>query len=280
VSLRAEGAAELGTKVEIKNLNSIRSLERAIRYEQERQAAALDAGEPLVQETRHWDENEGVTKPLRSKEYAFDYRYFPEPDLQPVEPDRAWVDGLRAALPELPAARRARFTADYGLEPATVRILTGDRAWGAFFEAAVELGADPRGAANWMTGDLAGLLNEAHEELESSKVTPRHLSDLVGLVVDDTISTAGGKAALAEAFASGADIGAIVEAKGLRQVSDATELLAIIDRVIEENPAQVQQFRGGKEGVIGFLVGQVMKASSGSANPKEAQRLLRERLTA
>ncbi len=139
-----------------------------------------------------------------------------------MEPDRAWVDGLRAALPELPAARRARFAADYGLEPATVRILTGDRAWGGFFEAAVELGADPRGAANWMTGDLAGLLNEAHEDLESSKVTPGHLAELVALVGDGTISTAGGKAALAEAFSSGDAIGAIVEAKGLRQVSDAT----------------------------------------------------------
>jgi len=278
VSLRPEGTAELGTKVEIKNLNSIRSLERAIRYEQERQAAALDAGETLVQETRHWDENEGVTKPLRSKEYAFDYRYFPEPDLQPVEPDREWVDRLRAALPELPAARRSRFAADYGLEPATVRILTGDRTWGSFFEAAVELGADPRAAGNWMTGDLAGLLNEAHEGLESSKVTPAHIAALVALVGDGTISTAGGKAALAEAFASGEAIEAIVEEKELRQVSDEGALLAIIDRVIEENPSQVEQFRGGKEGVIGFLVGQVMRSSGGSANPKEAQRLLRERL--
>jgi aspartyl-tRNA(Asn)/glutamyl-tRNA(Gln) amidotransferase subunit B len=278
VSVRAVGAGELGTKVEVKNMNSIRSVERAVRYEVERQRQAVDKGEALVQETRHWDEGHGVTSPLRSKEYAFDYRYFPEPDLPPLVPDDEWIEKLRAELPELPAERRRRFVEEYGLEPATARLVGGTGAWADFFEEAVRLGAEPRRAANWMTGDLAALLREHGLELRSSKVTPIHVAELTALVSDGTISTAGAKQALGAAFADGRDVRVIVEDEGLAQISDTSALGAIVDQVIAENPGPVEQFRAGKEGVIGFLVGQVMKASKGAANPREAQRLLRERL--
>jgi aspartyl-tRNA(Asn)/glutamyl-tRNA(Gln) amidotransferase subunit B len=279
VSLRAARTDAFGTKVEIKNMNSIRSVERAVRYEVERQRRALERGESLVQETRHWDEGHGATSPLRSKEYAFDYRYFPEPDLPPVEPDEEWIEKLRAGLPELPAERRRRFAEQYALDAAAARIVGGPTEWADFFEEAVRLGAEPRPAANWMVGDLAALLREHDVDLRSSPLTPQHLADLTRLVADGTISSAGAKQALAEAFGTGLPIPDIVEKKGLAQISDVSALGTIVDGVIAENPGPVEQFRRGKEGVIGFLVGQVMKASKGAANPQEAQRLLRERLS-
>jgi aspartyl-tRNA(Asn)/glutamyl-tRNA(Gln) amidotransferase subunit B len=277
VSVRPIGAEELGTKVEIKNMNSIRSVERAVHFEVDRQRQALERGHELIQETRHWDEGQGVTSPLRSKEAAFDYRYFPEPDIPPLEPDPEWIEKLRAELPELPAERRRRFVEQYGLEPALARIVGGGE-WAPFFEAAVSLGADPRAAANWMTGDLAALLREHAVPLAEAKVSPQHVADLTRLVADGTISTAGAKQALGEAFATGRGIEEIVADKGLAQISDEAALGAIVDEVLAENTGPVEQFRAGKEGVIGFLVGQVMKRSKGAANPQEAQRLLRERL--
>ena len=279
ISLRPKGSTEFGTKVEIKNMNSIRSLERALRYEQERQAKALDAGKKLIQETRHWNEDEARTTSMRSKEEAFDYRYFPEPDLPLLEPDREWVEAVRASLPELPSARRERYVSAVGLRPDQAHILAGDRAWADFFEQAVELGADPKGAANWMTQDLAGALNDARVELADTQVTPRHIADIVRLVAEGTVSGSGAKQVLAEVITAGGDAASIVDEKGLRQVSDTGELSAVVDQVIADNPGPVEQFRGGKEGVIGFLVGAVMKASGGSANPKVVQELLRERLS-
>jgi aspartyl-tRNA(Asn)/glutamyl-tRNA(Gln) amidotransferase subunit B len=277
VSVRPAGTTELGTKVEIKNMNSIRSVERAVRYEVDRQRTALERGEALIQETRHWDESKGTTSPLRSKEYAFDYRYFPEPDLPPLAPDEEWIEKLRAELPELPAERRRRFSGQYGLEPATARIVGSSRASADYFEEAVSLGADPRAAANWMAGDLAALLREHDVPLAESKVTPRHMADVTALVGDGTISTAAAKQVLAESFASGRAAREVVEEKGLAQIGGGA-LEGIVDEVIAENPGPVEQFRGGKEGVIGFLVGQVMKKSGGAANPREAQDLLRRRL--
>lgn len=278
VSVRPVGQDELGTKVEVKNLNSIRSLYRALLYEDERQRAALEAGGTLVQETRHWDENAGVTTPGRSKEYASDYRYFPEPDLTPLEPDPAWIERLRAELPELPAARRRRLELAYGLDHRQAALVGHSRSWADFFERTVALGADPRAAANWLTGDFAGLLNERRTDISASSVGPEHLADLVRLVADGTVSSAGAKAALAEAFATGTPIEDIVEAKGLRQVSDSAALESVVDEVIAENPAPAEQFRKGKEGALNALVGQVMKKTRGSANPKLVADLLRERL--
>jgi aspartyl-tRNA(Asn)/glutamyl-tRNA(Gln) amidotransferase subunit B len=279
VSVRRPGETEYGTKVEIKNMNSIRSVERALRFEIDRQVKALDAGEALVQETRHWDEDKGVTLPLRSKEYAFDYRYFPEPDLPPVETDAEWIDRLRAELPELPAARRHRYEEEHGLEPAAARIVAGSWEYAVFFEEAVSLGAEPRAAANYIIGDLAALLREHDVSLNEAKVKPRHIADIGRLVAEGAISTAGAKQVLAEAFATGNAAEQIVEKRGLAQISDASALGSVIDEVVAENPGPVEQFRAGKEGVIGFLVGQVMQKTKGAANPQEAQRLLRDRLS-
>jgi len=279
ISTRRQGETELGTKVEIKNLNSVRSLERALRYEEERQRAALERGEPLVQETRHFDEETGATHTLRSKEEAFDYRYFPEPDLPPLEPDRAWVKGLEAELPELPAARRERYVTELGLRPEQARIVAGSPAAAGFLEATIALGADPASAANWITQDLAGLLNTARIELAAARVTPRHVADLVALVADGTISGTGAKQVLEEAFETGDAAGAIVERRGLRQVVDASTLEAWVDEAIAENPGPVEQFRGGKEGALNAVLGQVIKKSGGSANPKAARELLLQRLS-
>jgi aspartyl-tRNA(Asn)/glutamyl-tRNA(Gln) amidotransferase subunit B len=278
ISLRPAGTDAFGTKIEVKNVNSIRSVYRALQFEQARQAEALARGERLAQETRHWDEGRGVTTPGRSKEYASDYRYFPEPDLTPLEPDAAWIERLRASLPELPAARRRRFETAYGLDPTQASLVGTDATWASFFDEAVALGADPTAVANQMAGDLAAHLNGAKIELTDAKVTPTHVAELVKLLADGVISSAGGKQALAVAFQTGEPIGAIVEAKGLRQVSDAGVLEGVIDEVIGENPGPAEQFRAGKEGVLGFLVGQVMRKTKGSANPKLAGDLLRARL--
>ena len=281
ISVRPVGTEALGVKVEIKNMNSVRSLERALVFEAARQIAALEAGEPLVQETRDWDEDSGTTKTMRSKEEAFDYRYFPEPDIPALEPDEAWIEEIRRSLPELPRARRARYVDGLGLKPEVARVLVADREATVLFEATVALGAEPAASANWITQDLAGLRNEA---VEADAAAERHRGTAAHrgpgrLVADGTIGGAGAKRALEEAFRTGAAIADIVEKRGLRQVSDAGELGAVVDRVLTENVDAAEKFRAGNESVIGFLVGQVMKASGGSANPTLAQELLRERLS-
>jgi aspartyl-tRNA(Asn)/glutamyl-tRNA(Gln) amidotransferase subunit B len=277
VSTRPSGHKEYGVKVEIKNLNSIRSLYNAVRYEEDRQRRALREGEALVQETRHWDEDKQITSSLRSKEYAFDYRYFPEPDLPPVEPDQTWIEEIRSSLPELPQARRQRYEG-LGLKPVAARQLATPE-WWRFFEEVIELGAAPASAANWITQDLAGLLNEHRVELADSRITASHIADLVRLTAEGTISSAGAKQALGEAFETGKPIEDIVDERGLKQVSDTSSLEPVIDEVVAENPGPVEQFRGGKEGALNALVGQVMKKTRGSANPKLVQELLRERLS-
>ncbi|MEW6059991.1 MAG: Asp-tRNA(Asn)/Glu-tRNA(Gln) amidotransferase subunit GatB [Actinomycetota bacterium] len=279
ISTRRAGEEGLGVKIEIKNLNSIRSVERALRFEEERQHAALQHGEPLIQETRHFDEEKGSTHTLRSKEEAFDYRYFPEPDLPPLEPAPEWVERIRESLPELPAARRARYVRDFELRPAQALLVGASKSSADFFEETVRLGASPAAAVNWITQDLAGLLNKAKIELEDSVLTPRHLADLIRLVDDGTVSITGAKQAIEEAFDSGEPISEIVEARGLRQVTDAAALETWVEEAIAENTRLVEQFRGGKEGVLNALVGQVMKRSAGSANPKVVSELLRSRLS-
>ena len=272
VSVRPAGRAEYGTKVEIKNMNSIRSVERAVRYEIDRQRQALERGEPLVQETRHWDEDRGVTSSLRSKEEAFDYRYFPEPDLPPMEPDDEWIAKLRAGLPELPAARRRRFVETLGVPPEQARILTSVPAWADLFEETVEAVPQPaQSAANWFTQTLM-------PQVPPEKAAGRGdaIAEVLRLVSEEEISVTAGKEVLVDAVVSGRSPSEIVDQRGLRQISD---LGGVIDEVIAENPGPVEQFRGGKEGVLGFLVGQVMKKTGGAANPQEAQRLLRERLS-
>jgi aspartyl-tRNA(Asn)/glutamyl-tRNA(Gln) amidotransferase subunit B len=271
ISVRPRGSSELGVKVEVKNLNSIRSLYAAVRYEEERQRAALRDGTPIVQETRHWDENKQITSSLRSKEFAFDYRYFPEPDLPALEPPPQEVEGIRRRLPELPKARRERLLATEGLGEDQARVLgeSADLSY-AFDRVRAKLKDVPaRTVANWV-------INEPSSDIRSEVGA---IADVVRLVDDGTISALAGKEVLAEIRVSGRTAAEIVEGKRLKQVSDASELGAIVDEVIAENPGPAEQFRGGKEGIIGFLVGQVMKKTGGSANPKVAQDLLRERLT-
>jgi aspartyl-tRNA(Asn)/glutamyl-tRNA(Gln) amidotransferase subunit B len=275
VSLRPAGTEAFGTKVEIKNMNSIRSLERALVFEIERQRAALDAGDAIVQETRHWDEDAGSTASMRSKEEAFDYRYFPEPDIPAMEPDLAWVDEIRGTIPELPRARRDRYGDGLGLKPEVARVLVADRGATVFFEGAVALGADAGAAANWVTQDVAALRNAAGDD---GALTPQHVADVVRLIAAGDVSNAGAKQALEASFASGEPVEAAVDRLGLRQVSDTGALGTLADAVLAEHPDVVQKFRDGKEGVIGFLVGQLMQKAAGAANPKVAQDLLRERL--
>jgi aspartyl-tRNA(Asn)/glutamyl-tRNA(Gln) amidotransferase subunit B len=272
VSVRPAGASELGTKVEIKNMNSIRSVERAVRFEVDRQREALGRGEPLVQETRHWDEDRGVTSSLRSKEEAFDYRYFPEPDLPPMEPDEEWISKLRAELPELPAARRRRFVESLDVTPEQARILTSAPVWADLFEETVEAAGQPgRAVANWFTQTLVPQVPADHAAGKADAIV-----EVLRLVADGEISSTAGKEVLVEAVGTGRPPSEVVEERGLKQITD---LGGVIDDVIAENPGPVEQFREGKEGVVGFLVGQVMKKTGGAANPQEAQRRLRERLS-
>jgi aspartyl-tRNA(Asn)/glutamyl-tRNA(Gln) amidotransferase subunit B len=280
VSVRRRGSAELGTKVEIKNLNSVRSLYRAVRFEEERQRAALDGGNALIQETRHFDEGTGTTSSMRSKEFAFDYRYFPEPDLSPLEPSHEWVERIRASLPELPAARRARLAAAYPLDSSQTAYLAADPETAAFFEEAIALGGDPRTVANWMAGDLAALLNESRTTIGTSKATPAHLADLAKLLDRQVIGSAGAKTAIRRAFESGESIEEIVDRDGLRQVSDASALEGVIDKVIAANPGPVEQFRSGKENALNALIGPVMRETGNAANAQVVRELLQKRLAA
>jgi aspartyl-tRNA(Asn)/glutamyl-tRNA(Gln) amidotransferase subunit B len=275
VSVRPLGTDAYGTKVEIKNMNSLRSLERALVYEADRQTVALEAGEQIVQETRHWNEDLGATSSMRSKEEAFDYRYFPEPDIPALEPDVAWIEEIRATLPELPRSRRARYVDSLGLRSEVAGVLVANRPAVQLFEAAVALGAPPDRAANWITQDLAALINEAGED---GKVAAEHMVELLQLLDDGTISGPGAKQALEEAFRTGDPIGSIVDRRGLRQVSDEVALGIYVEEVITENPDVVEKYRGGNQGVVGFLVGQVMKRSGGAANPQLVHQLLRARL--
>jgi aspartyl-tRNA(Asn)/glutamyl-tRNA(Gln) amidotransferase subunit B len=279
VSVSLAGEAEHGTKVEIKNMNSIRSVGRALAYEEERQRAALVAGETLLQETRHFDERSGTTSPLRSKEYAFDYRYFPEPDLVPLEPDDAWVEELRKSLPELPARRRERFASQYGLDARDVAVLTSSTATATWFEnAAAAYQGDAKKIVNWIIADLFGLTNEAGVTLDEVKFPPRYLAKLVQLVDAGTISGKQAKTVLGEMFTTGDDPAVIAARRGLEQMTDADAIEAIVDEVIAGNAEAADKVRAGQLNTIGFLVGQVMKKSRGRANPGAVNELLRKKL--
>ena len=273
VSIRPVGHAELGTKVELKNLNSLRSLHRAVAYEADRQRRVLADGGKLVQETRHWDEGAGRTEPMRSKEFATDYRYFPEPDLVPIEATASWVDGLRAGLPELPAERRARLAEATGLPAKEVGWLVRDPEVLAYFER-VAHGRDPKVAAVWVMGELQRILREFGHTMATNPVGPERLGELLDLLAAGTVSATAAKDVLAEMFSSEASPATIVERKGLAQISDSGELEAVVARVVAANPDLAEKFRGGKRGVLGAMVGQVMRETRGRANPKLVSDLL------
>ncbi|MGI8407178.1 MAG: Asp-tRNA(Asn)/Glu-tRNA(Gln) amidotransferase subunit GatB [Actinomycetota bacterium] len=279
VSVALKDADEYGAKVEVKNMNSIRSVGRALAYEEQRQRTALDAGEGLIQETRHFDEKAGTTSSLRTKEFAFDYRYFPEPDMVPFEPDEAWVQSVVGVLPELPAARRERFISGYALGPNDAGILTSSRAMGDWFEQAVkDYGGEPKKIVNWIIADLFRLLNENDVEIQAAKIKPEQLAGLVKLVDSGTISGKQAKSVIVTMFETGADAVTVAEEKGLQQVSDVGAIGAIVDEVIAENTDAADKVRAGNLGTIGFLVGQVMKKSRGQANPGMVNDLLKEKL--
>ena len=280
VSVRRVGESAHGTKIEVKNMNSIRSVGRALAFEEERQRRALEEGEMLLQETRHFDEKTGRTSSLRTKEYAFDYRYFPEPDLVPLEPPRAWIEELRASLPELPAERRGRFARDYGLGAADIKVLTGSKSTADWFESAARAyDGDAKKVVNWIIADLFGLLNEAGIELSDSKVAPRQLAQLVRMIDSGVISGKQAKLVLGDMFASGDDPEDVVAARGLEQVSDEASIAAIVDEVIADQKEAADKVRAGNAGTIGFLVGQVMRRTNGQANPRLVNEVLRRKLT-
>lgn len=278
VSLRPRGTTELGTKVEIKNMNSFRAVYRALSFEVERQSEAIGAGEQIVQETRGWDDVREVTVSQRTKEQAHDYRYFPEPDLPPLSLTEAWVAELRQALPELPRDRRDRFVEVFGLSPYDAELLTAERATADFFEAVVDRFPNPKRVANWLTGEMFRLLNSAGESISQTRVAPDHLADLLQLIESGTISNRAAKDVFDRMFATGASAGAVVEQLGLDQISDSDSLERLVDDALAANPKSVADFRAGRPQAIGFLVGQVMKASHGKANPTVVNSLLRARL--
>jgi aspartyl-tRNA(Asn)/glutamyl-tRNA(Gln) amidotransferase subunit B len=277
VSLRKPGEG-FGVKVEVKNLNSIRSVGRALTFEIERQSKALDAGQRLVQETRHFDEGSGVTKTLRSKEEAFDYRYFPEPDLVPIEPDPSWIDSLRSALPELPRARRERLASAHELTAEQAAIVGASTDSLKYFEQLLGVGVSPRDAAVWMAGELARALNTAGLGIVESRIDAAALAALIKLVADGTINLNTAKKVFQDAFESGGDPSALVAERGLAQVSDEGPIKAAIAEVLAANPKEVERFKAGEEKVVGFLMGQAMKALKGQGKPDVVQRLLREAL--
>ena len=280
VSLRPTGSSELGTKVEIKNLNSFRNVQRALEYEVQRQAEALAAGRPIVQETRLFDADRGVTSSMRSKEYAHDYRYFPEPDLVPLKLDAAWIESIGAALPELPRARRQRFVTQYGLPAYDAEILTQSRALAEYYEAAVRAHDNPKAVSNWIMSELLREVGGDDEAaLARVPVPPGHLAALVRLIDEATISGKIAKDVFARMLVSGEDPATIVRREGLTQVADAGALEVLVDQAIAANPKAVADFKSGKTAASRALVGQVMKASAGRANPALVDRLVQEKLS-
>jgi aspartyl-tRNA(Asn)/glutamyl-tRNA(Gln) amidotransferase subunit B len=280
VSVRPRGESEYGVKTEIKNMNSFRAVERAITYEAERQIRALQAGEPIHQETRGWVEERGVTVSQRSKEYAHDYRYFPEPDLPPLVISREWVERVRAAMPELPDAKSARFREQYGLGATDAEALVSSRALADYFEATVasttagEPTARAHAAGNWIQNELKGLLFAQGRDIATSPLTPEALAGLLDAVASGAISGKQGKAVLEQAVTSGEPPAAIIAREGLSQLSDAGELERIVDDVLAANPRAVEDYRAGKANALAFLVGQVMKQTKGRARPDVVNPLL------
>jgi aspartyl/glutamyl-tRNA(Asn/Gln) amidotransferase, B subunit len=279
VSVRLKGASQFGTKTEVKNLNSFRFLKQALDYEISRQVALIESGGRVMQETRLYNPDTGETVGMRSKEEAHDYRYFPEPDLVPLRISEAWKERIRASMPELPSALRARFVEQYGLREYDAQVLTLTRPLAEFYEKTAKASKDPKAAANWVMGDLLGALKAEGKEITESPVSPEQMAELVNLIVSGEISGKLAKEIFPKMFSSGDSPRSIMEREGLKQISDTATLEKIVDEVIAANPKQVEQYRGGKTAVLGFLVGQVMKASRGQANPAAVNQLLKVKLS-
>jgi aspartyl-tRNA(Asn)/glutamyl-tRNA(Gln) amidotransferase subunit B len=279
VSVRRAGAQKLGTRAEIKNLNSFRFVERAINHEVSRQIDILESGGQVVQETRLYDPDKGETRPMRSKEEANDYRYFPDPDLLPLVLSDAFIEEVRATLPELPDQKAARFASEYGLSPYDAGVLTASRELADYYENVVRAAPkDPKLAANWVMGEFAAALNREGLEVGSAKVAARELGGLLLNITNQTISGNVAKIVFATMWSSGATASSVIEQQGLRQITDSSAIERVIDEVLAKNPAQLADYRAGKEKLFGFFVGQVMKATGGKANPAQLNELLKKKL--
>jgi aspartyl-tRNA(Asn)/glutamyl-tRNA(Gln) amidotransferase subunit B len=281
VSVRPMGQQEFGTRAEVKNINSFRFVEQAINYEVERQIALLESGGSVVQETRLFDPDKHETRPMRSKEEANDYRYFPDPDLLPVEIDAAFIEGVRQTLPELPDARRQRFIDDYSLSEYDAGVLTATREMGDYFEVVAQrAGGQGKLSANWVMGELSGALNKSDSGIADSPVAAEALGDMLLRIEDGTISGKIAKQVFEAMWAGEGTADEVIEKKGLKQISDSSAIEGIIEEVMDNSPKQIEQYRNGQEKVFGYFVGQVMKATQGKANPKQVNELLRKKLDA
>jgi aspartyl-tRNA(Asn)/glutamyl-tRNA(Gln) amidotransferase subunit B len=277
ISVMPVGSDTFGTRAEIKNMNSFRFLQQALEYEIDRQIDLIESGGQVVQETRLFDSDKGITISMRSKEEAHDYRYFPEPDLVPIRVDEQWIEEIRAGLPELRDDKASRYVEEMGLPEYDAQVLTADAHTAHFFEETVQAGADAKKASNWIMGEYARMVNE--KGADAAKVTPGQLATIIGLVDKSTISGSGAKQVFEEVFVTGADPETMVQEKGLAQVSDEGAIEGEVQKILDASPEQVQQFKDGNEKVLGFFVGQVMKATKGKANPKVVNEILRKLLS-
>ena len=280
VSVRPKGQKEFGTRTEVKNMNSFRHVEKALEYEIKRQMGVLEGGEEVVQETRLWDPNQGVTVSMRSKEEAHDYRYFPDPDLVPISIDEAWIEQIRGSLPELPDQKRERFIKEYQIPEYDAEILTSTKAMANYYEECIRLFPEAKTVSNWMMGDLLKELKRDEREIEQCPVTPKHLAEMLVLIKKGTISGKIAKDVFEEMYRAGDRPEKIVKDKGWVQILDEGEIEGVIRRVMEANPKLVEDYRKGKDKLFGFFVGEVMKATKGKANPKLLNELLKEKLNA
>jgi len=278
VSVRPKGTEKFGTRTEIKNMNSFKFAKQAIEYEIKRQSALLDKGERVVQESRLWDVNESKTKTMRSKEEAHDYRYFPEPDLVPIILSEDYVNSIKKNLPELPAAKRTRFVSQYGLTEYDAGVLTSDQELADWYEEGAKHTKNPKGLSNWMMGDMAARMKEEEKELKDLKFEQKKLCELVDLIDKGTINSKQAKEVFIELFDTGKSPEAIVKDKGMVQVSDPAVIEKAVEKVLGENANVVADYKGGKQGVLGFLVGKVMQATQGKANPKLVNEILKKKL--
>lgn len=279
ISLRPYGQKEFGTRAELKNMNSFRGVQKGMEYEQFRQAEILDDGGVVVQETRRWDETQGKTISMRGKEQAHDYRYFPDPDLVTLLIDEEWKGRIRATIPELPDARKERYTAEYGLPSYDAAVITSTKTFADFFEESLKYTKDAKAVSNWIMGDVLGYLNSSSLELSQVKITGQGLGELIGLIEKGTISNKIAKTVFKEMIESGKLPTKIVEEQGLVQISDEGAIMAIVEQVVAANPQSIEDYNAGKQKAIGFLVGQVMKESKGKANPALVNKLLADVLS-
>ena len=277
ISIMPKGSDKFGTRAEIKNVNSFSALQRAIEYEIDRQIEIVEEGGEVVQETRLWDDNSRETRSMRGKEDAHDYRYFPEPDLMPLEISREWVEDIRAKMPELPSQKRQRYM-DIGLSEYDACVIVEQMGLALFFDEVLKLGATPKIAVNFIMGEIAAYLKEEHIEITDTKLTPANLAELIALIEKGTISNNIGKQIILEMMKDGKNASQIVEEKGLSQISDEGAIKEIVQKVVNENPDQVAAYKGGKVQLLGFFVGQVMKETKGRANPKTVNELIRAEL--